>query len=372
MKKVLFLINSLGGGGAEKVLIDIVNHMNYEKYDITVMTIYDKGIYKNHLNSEVKYKSIIKVKNNFLQRLFGFIFRNLIPPRIRYNIFIKKQYDVEIAFLEGLPVKVLSYSTNIRSLKLAWVHTNLEKYYWQDHIFKNIKENRDAYLKFDKIVCVSKDSKEGFIKKFNIKNNIFIQHNLIDKENIIKKSTEKISYEFPNVFKVATIGRLGKEKGFDNLITACGKLSREGFKFHLIILGEGSERENLEKLIKKFNLENHVKLLGFEKNPYKYIKNSDLFVSSSRVEGYSLAVAEALVLETPILSTKGTGTNDILFGGKYGMMVENSIEGLYQGLKKIIVDKDYYSKLQYKAKMGSHQFDKIQIIKDIETLINEK
>lgn len=135
----------------------------------------------------------------------------------------------------------------------------------------------------------------------------------------------------------------------------------EGLNFQLIILGEGTQRETLEKLILKFNLENHVKLPGFEKNPYKYIKNSDLFVSSSRVERYPLAVAEALVLETPILGTKGTGTNDILFEGKYGMMVENSIEGLYQGLKKIIVDKDSYSKLQYKAKMGAINLIKFRL-----------
>ena len=119
MKKILFLINSLEAGGAEKVLTDIVNNLDYTKYDITVKTIYDIGIYKRHLNSEIKYKSIIKFKNNFLQRVFGYIFRNIIPGKLRYKLFIKNKYDVEIAFLEGLPVKVLSYSTNKKSSKIS-------------------------------------------------------------------------------------------------------------------------------------------------------------------------------------------------------------------------------------------------------------
>lgn len=372
MKKILFLINSLGAGGAEKVLTDIVNNLNYEKYDITVMTIYDKGIYKKHLNSQIKYKSIIKFKNKFLQRVSGYIFRNLTPPRLRYKLFIRKKYDVEIAFLEGLPVKVLSHSTNKEALKLTWVHTNLQTNYNLEKIFKTIETNRDAYLKFDKIICVSNDSKEGFIQRFNINNNLIVQYNLIDEIKINEKSQECVSYEFSKNFNLITVGSLFKVKGFDNLITACRRLYIEGLNFQLIILGEGPERGNLESLIAEFNLEKHVKLLGYKNNPYKYISKSDLFVSSSRAEGYSLVVAEALVLQTPILSTKGTSASDILLNGEYGMMVENSIEGLYEGMAKIIKNKQIYKELQNKSKEGSRYFNKNRTIEEIESLIDER
>ena len=130
MKKILFLIFDLGGGGAERLLTDLVNYLDETKYEITVQTFYDQGIYRKELKKSVRYKTIVSGKQELLKRMRGRFVWMVLPPVITYLWYVKEDYDYEIAFLEGIPVKILSASTNTKAKKLTWVHTDLYTNYW--------------------------------------------------------------------------------------------------------------------------------------------------------------------------------------------------------------------------------------------------
>ena len=370
-KKILFLIESFAGGGVEKVFIDLINNMDISKYDITVMSIWDYGVRKKDLRKDVRYKSIFpnikgisRVFHNFVEKSDG---------RLLYKLGIREKYDIEIAFIEGRATKIIGASSNPNSKKIAWVHVDLSNGHWTNKVFKNsILLEKDCYKKFNDIVCVSNSVKEGFKKLFgNDFENIHVKYNPIIASEVIKKSHEEITDIVKPKDKklLVTSGRLNSQKGFDNLLEACNKLNKDGLDYELWILGEGWGRPQLEDLIIKYNL-NNVKLLGFKENPYKYIKQGDLFICSSRNEGFSLVIAEAMILGLPVISTNCSGPNELLNFGEYGFMVENKKDSLYKGLKEILNDEE---KLKYyieKSKERINFFYYRDRISDIEKLFS--
>lgn len=370
-KKILFLIESFAGGGVEKVFIDLINNMDISKYDITVMSIWDYGVRKKDLRKDVRYRSIFpnikgisRVFHNFVEKSDG---------KLLYKLGIRENYDIEIAFIEGRATKIIGASTNPNSRKIAWVHIDLSQGHWTSRVFKeNTELEKSYYKKFNDLVFVSNSAKEGFIKIFGDNfPKMHVKYNPIIAPDVIRKSKEEISDIVKPTDKklLVTSGRLVSQKGFDNLLEACNKLNKDGLKYELWILGEGWGRASLEELIEKHKLYN-VKLLGYKDNPHKYIKEGDLFVCSSRNEGFSLVIAEAMILGLPIISTNCSGPNELLNFGEYGFMVENNEDALYEGLKEILKDK---KKLEYyieKSKERVNFFYYKDRISDIERLFN--
>ncbi len=368
--KLLFFINTLSGGGAEKVLVDIVNNLDKEKFDITLLTLVDDGIHKKNLSSDVHYKSIVKVKNGILKKIWQYFLNFVLPPKIIYNIFIKSDYDYEVAFLEGIPTKILSYSTNKNSKKFAWVHTNLfTNFAGHNKIFKNFDDYVACYKRYDKIFCVSEGVKDGFFKRFGIKNNTEVIFNPYDDEKIVELSDEgQCEISVDDIFKIVTVGRLCEQKGYERLIEIYNRLIKEKYHCHLYILGEGAKRLVLEKYINENNLQDSVTLLGFKKNPYKYIKACDLFVCSSFAEGFSTAVAESIILGVPVISTNVSGAKEILGNSEFGLVTENNAEALYTGLKELLSKKEKYDFYKIKAAERASYFKLENSIKNIENI----
>lgn len=370
-KKILFLIESFAGGGVEKVFIDLINNMDISKYDITVMSIWDYGVRKNDLRKDVKYKSIFpnikgisRVFHNFVEKSDG---------SLLYKLGIREKYDIEIAFIEGRATKIIGASNNPNSRKIAWVHIDLSQGHWTSRVFReSLEREKDCYKKFNDIVFVSNSAKEGFKNLFGDDfDNLQVKYNPIIAEDIVKKAEEEVNdIEKPkDKMLLVTSGRLVSQKGYESLLEACNKLNKDSIKHELWILGEGWDRPKLEELMNKYSLSN-VKLLGFKENPYKYIKQGDLFVCSSKNEGFSLVIAEAMILGLPVISTNCSGPNELLNFGEYGYMVENNDEALYKGLKEIINDD---KKLQYYKKKSSERVDFFNYknrISDIEMLFN--
>lgn len=370
-KKILFLIESFAGGGVEKVFIDLINNMDISKYDITVMSIWDYGVRKKDLRKDVKYKSIFpnikgisRVFHNFVEKSDG---------KLLYKLGIREKYDIEIAFIEGRATKIIGASTNPNSRKIAWVHIDLSQGHWTSRVFKeNTELEKSYYKKFNDLVFVSNSAKEGFIKIFGDNfPKMHVKYNPIIAPDVIRKSKEEISDIVKPTDKklLVTSGRLVSQKGFDNLLEACNKLNKDGVKYELWILGEGWGRSSLEELIEKYNLYN-IKLLGYKDNPHKYIKEGNLFVCSSRNEGFSLVIAEAMILGLPVISTNCSGPNELLNFGEYGFMVENTEGALYEGLKEILRDEE---KLRYyieKSKERINFFNYKDRISDIERLFS--
>ena len=168
---------------------------------------------------------------------------------------------------------------------------------------------------------------------------------------------------------LVTSRRLVSQKGYESLLEACNKLNKDNIKYELWILGEDWARPKLEELINKYRLSN-IKLLGFKENPYKYIKQGDLFVCSSKNEGFSLVIAEAMILGLPVISTKCSGPNELLNFGQFGYMVENDEEALYEGLKEIINNEEKLKYYKEKSNERVEFFNYRNRIKIIENILN--
>lgn len=341
MKKILIFLESLSGGGAEKVLTDIVSNLNHLKYDITVCTITDEGVYQKRVGETCKYRSLLKMKNYraggikkllfWLQMKFIYYF----PSRWVYKCFFHDKYDIEIAFIEGFATKLISSSNN-QSKKIAWVHIDMEKRPYADKIYRSHKEQVRVYHQFSKIVCVSKNVKDVFEKKFFYSNKIIVLYNPVDKDDIERKKVEKIELKRPKGLLLVTVGRLEYVKGYLRLLKCVTKLKEEGYNFSLWILGEGTQHDELAKYISQHNLSESVALLGFQRNPYKYINQCDAFVCSSYAEGFSTAATESLMLGKPIFTVNCAGMEELFGDYNCGIIVDNNDDALFGMLKKIV------------------------------------
>lgn len=371
-KKVLFLVESFAGGGVEKVFVDLINHMDIEKYDITVMSIWDYGVRKKELRKDVKYKSIFPNIKGISRLFHSFVEKS--DGKLLYQLGIREKYDIEIAFLEGRATKIIGASTNKHSRKIAWVHIDLFNGHWTTKTFRNNLElEKQCYQKFDDLVFVSNSAKEGFLKLFGTDFNyqqLHVKYNPIIAESIKKKGNELLKDEVKPLDKplLVTSGRLVGQKGYDRLLNVCHRLNQDRFKYDLWILGEGWSRSELKEQIQRYQLKN-VKLLGFKENPYQYIKQGDLFVCSSVNEGFSLVIAEAMMLGLPIISTDCAGPNELLDFGKYGLLVDNSEDGLYEGLKKLLNNPSLLQEYKQKSKERVPFFDAQHCIDEIERLL---
>ncbi|MCR1839598.1 glycosyltransferase [Murimonas intestini] len=377
MKKVLFLIESLSGGGAEKVLTDIVRNIDKKKFNVTVMTVVKTGVYVNEVSKHCTMVSMLppyEESKNLLERIkyhrmYKFIY-SATSEKV-YRWFIQEKYDVEIAFVEGFTTKLVAASSNKYSKKVAWVHIDMEKNPYADQYFSSIGDEKEIYEKFDRIISVSKSVKDVFQKKFRVNVPNQIIYNPIDTENIILKANEQIFCTKNKKLQIITVGRLEYQKGFDRLINALAEINDKSIDYHLWVLGEGTMRRSLEEMIKKEKLENRVSLLGFQENPYAWMKNSDAFFCTSRAEGYSLVVAEAMILGLPVISVDCSGPNELLDYGNYGMIIPNTDNAISKTIKDLIcgkIDLKSFSVLSLKRKTF---FSIKRAIKEIENLIEE-
>ena len=374
MKKILIVAPSLAAGGMEKVLINLVNSLPQENYNITIKTIYDNFELASNLNENIKYSSFYKTcKNKKIDyikvRLYTFMLKKF-TPKLLYRLLIKERYDTEIAFFRGAAVKIISGSNNYQSNKLAWVHSDFTKCTGIFDWFNNEEQTKNAYRKFNKIVCVSQYAKEKFTERMGIKENVIVRYNINLTDDIKNKAEEKIEEKFnKNTFKVCTVGRLVEAKGYDRLLKIHKRLMDEELKHDLIIVGDGPDREKLTKYINDNNLNNSVYFLGSKSNPYKYIKDSDLFVCSSRWEGFSTVISEAVILEKPVLTTRVSGTGELFLDNKYGLITENNEKSLYEGLKEILRNKELYIYYKEKVKERSSFFEQKVLVKEIENIL---
>lgn len=374
--RVLFLIESLSGGGAEKVLSVLLKHFDYSKYEVTICPIVDTGVYSEDVKRYVDhYLPIISYRgntfSNFWNKIKYKLVCNYLPLGWVYKLFIPKGNVVEIAFCEGFVTKLLSHA-NSKAKKIAWIHTDLTDNPWPIElgIFKDVSEEKATYTVFDQIVTVSKTVERSFNNSYGLTDRTCTIYNPIDTENILLKAGKK-ARDTHEDFRLISVGRLVPQKGYDRLLRVVKQLYDDGYKLNLVILGEGEERKDLEGYINANNMSSYVGLPGFDASPYKAMRLSDLFVCSSRAEGYSLVIAEALVLGLPVVSTYCSGPNELLGNGQYGKLVENSEEGLYQGIKKLLNDQAKLKELRELSLSRGNQFGVEESERLIEQLLEE-
>lgn len=369
MKKVLFLIPTLGYGGAERVLVNLVNNMDHDKFDITVQTLFDEGIYRDKLSDKVHYKT------TFFKKQFrgNTTLLSFIPARLLYRLIVKGRYDFIVSYLEGPATHILTGCKHKETKRIAWVHIELNSGKLFKQGFKTKKEAVKAYKSFDKVVFVADSVRKAFENCAGVMfSNTQVLYNTNETEQIRTLAMEPVSdIAFDrNTVNVFSVAKLMHSKGFDRLVRVHKRLLDEGLAHRIYILGEGEKRQELENYISENRLEETFVLLGFKENPYKYLSQADIYVCSSRREGFSTAVTEALVLGKPVVSTCCSGAYELLGdNNEYGIVVENSTDGIYEGLKTMLEDSELRKKYAEAAATRGKTFSKDETVRAVEEML---
>lgn len=380
-------MNSLYGGGAEKVLQTVLQNFDLDRYDVTLID-HRQEVADGSYPAGIKYRSILKSRSRgggFWVKAYNkinlLVYENL-PPRIFRLVYLRAVFDVEIAFIEGYASRIVSAGRSAR--KIAWVHTDMKGNPWSTIAYRSPQEQQECYRRFDRVVCVSQSVKASFDELFPGTPSEVV-YNPVDGAEIRRKACaftppgggrapgdgrtpgdgrllkdgispeEERSPVDERTLLFVSVGRLVPQKGYDRLIPIVGRLAREGFDLRLWIVGEGSERELLEKLIEEWDLADMVTLWGWQTNPHPFVAAADWFVCSSRSEGYSTVVTEALISGTPVVSVECAGTAELLGDDRWGIVVENDDEALLDKLRDIlknVVQADRYRKAA--AERGGH------------------
>lgn len=365
MIKILFFIENLSEGGAEKVLRNLVNHMDQTKFDITVQTVWPCDA-SRCLVPGIRYKSMYSSCGK-ADRLR---YRIEAAGGMAYRIHIKDDYDIECAYLEMGPTKVISASTNKKAKKLAWVHCDLTMAVDDPTGFA--EKTSSWYSRFDKIICVSQYVKKRFDELFQNRFSSTVLYNVVDDIEILNKSKMPLSGENKKQkLTVLSIGRLARPKCFMRLLQTHKHLLDEGITHDLWILGEGPERRKLEQYITDNNLRDTVWMPGLVDNPYPFICEADLLACSSIYEGYSTFATEGVILGKPIVTTEVSGMRELLGDSEYGLIVRNDDEDFYRGMKRMLTDPACREEYAKAASLRSKDFSARALTEKTERFFEE-
>jgi glycosyltransferase involved in cell wall biosynthesis len=378
-KKILIRIGSLRHGGAEKVLINFLKNLPENKYEIDLLINLYTGMYIKEVPSWVNLHYLIKgemiTTNRPLEipvKAFRVLYQKMFLyfPSLLYRFILKnKKYDVEIAAIHGMYRELLS-SPQKDSKKIIWI---------QNDIF-NLKEYTPDVIrqlfKFDRILVISNKLKEEMQKvarNDQEKQSVVKIFNPIDKADTVNKANTAIDdYPFSNdIPTFITIGTVYPQKGYDRLLDVHKKLINEGLKHQIIIIGDGFDYENIQSKLNQLGLQETVKMLGFRSNPYPYLKKADFYVMSSRHEGFPTIIAEALILNKPIVSTDVSGIKDLLQEGKLGVITPNSEDGIYEGMKKFLTDSGLAERYEKEIATADLPFVLQQSVAKLQNIIDE-
>ena len=380
MKKtsIVFITESLRLGGAEKSLVTLLSFLDYNKYDINLILFVEGGVFDKSIPSNIKVIKNLYPKISIFKRikykLLKYIFKKKYHNsslfwEVTKNSFSKndKSFDVAIAYSQGLATYYTAKKINAMR-KYAWVNTDYKMAGYK------MKYDINFYNSFNKIIAVSPDVKKGLETELvNISKSIPIEiiKDITDKKNIKKKSKEKLEFTFDkDSINILTVGRLSKDKGLHLAIESCKLLIEKGYPIRWYIVGEGSERIFIEKLMREYNIEKFIKLVGMKDNPYPYMNACDIYVQTSLFEGLGLTVIEASYLNKPIVTTNFPTAFGIIKDGETGLIAEMNSESIVEKIERFINDTEFKEKVIKNLNMSIDR-DKEYSLKKIEILPNE-
>lgn len=366
-KKILFFHFDLGVGGAENVLINLLNNLDPQKYDITLLLLFNHGVRLKDLAPHIKLRHVLSIDPfRGISKVL-----KLFSPKLLHKLFVKDKYDCEIAFLESIPTRIISGCQNQESKCYAWVHSSFHDKTEFLHSWRSEKEMRKSYKRFQGIAFVSNTALEAFKNYTHFEGmNFQVINNVLDIDHIINSSKEYAPISSNSKVNFCSAGRLTKEKNFSLLFRVLGTLYAEGIRdWHFYLLGQGYEQERLETLISQLHLKDNVTMLGFDPNPHRYVSKMDFFVCSSLYEGYSTAVTESIILHIPVITTDCSGMAEIFGNSGCGMIVENSEEALLNGMRRMLTEPELVRQMKACANERSKFFSKERCIKQFEAFI---
>ncbi len=364
MKKILFAITNLEIGGAEQVLVRLASKLS-ETYEITILTLYGKGILQKELEKKVTVKTIYSQKYEEYSK----VERIIIALKLKCSLWKKKitqkyeieTYDTVISFLEG-PMTELLQEVNSKK-KIAWIHTDLTKHYPKRKYPALLKQ----YASYDHLIFVSLDSYTKFEKidpNNSQRDKKQVIYNYVDQEIILEKSKEPIEETYSNELNFVVVARLVEAKGIDRLMKVHQRLIEENYRHHIYVIGDGPLKDSLLSQQKSQKIEETFHFLGQKKNPYPYMLKGDYLLLPSYYEGYPVTLIEGMILNKYLVVTD-ISSKEVLKDYPNHLIVENSDEGIYEGLKTLIDEKKRRPCLTYQDKRNE------EILNQIETLLKE-
>ena len=366
MIKILFVIHDLSMGGAEKVLVNLVNNMDKTKFDITVMTLFGGGINERFLSKDIRLlccHSKMIPGNSKIMKLW--------TPQRLYSYYIKEHYDIIVSYLEGPSARIVSGCDDLDTKLVSWIHGEQHTARKASASFRSYSEALKCYQRFDRTICVSDFVRRDFMNIYQLENPVEVLFNTNETTQIIAKSKETISEaEFhENEINLVGVGKIIPSKGFDRLARIHKRLRDEGFSVHTYILGVGKQQGVIEKYLKDNHIENSFTFLGYQVNPYKYVARCDLFVCTSFYEGFSTAATEALIVGTPVCTVEVSGMKEMLGENEYGIITKNDDEELYKAIKELIKEPDLLKYYAEQARKRGRDFSTRQTVNAVEEML---
>lgn len=370
MKEILFVINTLGGAGAETALMELLRNIPPEEYHISLFVLMNQGemvhqlpAHVELLNSDFSDASVLSregkhILNRFILRTMfrrGSVFRNIPylvralvqmlkkgavrPDKLLWRVMSDampeqaKRYDLAVAYLEGGSAYYVADHVQAEK-KAGFIHIDYGKAGYTREL------DRGCYEEYNTIFTVSAEVREHFLDiypEYDKKTGIF--HNLVNPVRIRERA--KMPGGFDDGYegmRILTVGRLTAQKAYEVAVEAMKLLKEEGEEARWYVLGEGEERKPLERLIREYGLEQDFLLLGACENPYPYYAQTDLYVHATRYEGKSIAIQEAQILGCAILVSDCSGNREQVQDGVDGRMCELSPEGIRDAVKELLRD----------------------------------
>ncbi|MBW7457744.1 glycosyltransferase [Paenibacillus sepulcri] len=359
-KKLLFVMNNLNCGGAEKSLISLLQAIDYSRCEVDLLLFKREGMFMDKVPEQVRVlaepsgytyfdmpvgkalagtirKGRIDIAWSRLRA--GLVFRresnrSRCEQRVwkyigRSMTGLSKEYDAAIGYLEKSPVYYVIDKVKART-KIGFIHNDYDKLGMDPGI------DLGYFKALDYIATVSEECVNILADRFPMyRDKIVLMHNIVSPAAVLSMAQDNAPTPGKGV-TIVSVGRLNYQKGFELAVEACELLVKDGFDIRWYIVGEGEERGRLEQSIKERQLQDSVILTGLLENPYPYIKTCDIYVQTSFFEGRCLTVTEAKILHKPIVSTNFKVIYDQLTDGHNGLIVEQNAASVYQGVKKLI------------------------------------
>jgi glycosyltransferase involved in cell wall biosynthesis len=362
-KKILFVIDSLHCAGAEKSLTTLLSLIDYTIYAVDLQLFAYGGLFEKLVPKEVNvlsplvYTEFTKLtlKKVLVNSIKTLNFKMLLA-RLKYSIGIRikkrgnkatarifwtsvstviennpKDYDIAISYAQGVPTFYVAEKIKAHK-KFAWVNVS----YILDN--KESKFQKKFYDAYNKIVTVSDTTKEIFLESLPFySSKIEVIYDINNPTFITKMAGIEDGFkdDFAGI-RLLTIGRLDYQKGYDIALESCRKLKEKSIKFKWYALGVGALKEEVQRYIKENNLTEHFILLGVKSNPYPFIKNCDIYVQTSKFEGFGIAIAEARMLNKPVVTTRFDAVYSQMVDGKNGLVVDMNSDAVCEGILSLI------------------------------------
>lgn len=388
-KNIIFISTALWIGGIESALVNLLNRIDYSKYNVTCLITYNYTDMAHRIPKEcnliiadrdklISFKEPYKYTRLFhlLEKPQNASFLRLLIWKILcllfkgieahlYSRYVKKQMG-EKKFDTAIIYSDVTAETAVKGIKA-------EKFlmFYHHGAMRKVYHDSYGYKKSDKIIAVSQSQADA-LKAFRprYKNKITAINNIIDVDDILTRSKEKPLTEYPEEsFNIVSCGRLSKEKGMDIAIDACKLIVDSGYtNIQWWIVGGGPVENDLREQINRLNLEKHVHLLGMQSNPYPYILKADLSVQPSRFEGHSVAIMESKILGKPIVATKNAAKEQITHLVN-GVLCDTDPKALTMAIKKVIEDKELLKTITLASEKEDFSKRNEDIIKKLYTII---